>query len=128
MARHFPFLTAEDIDLILSICQRNNGLVVYPKDKPNMLLGYYRFFPELILAVEKQDFELLNRCDLTSGPLAYIAALILPYGDGYGEMRDILRVLNARAYAFHRFHKGEWRFHFFKNMLRSEGTQNASLH
>ena len=128
MHKHFPFLSEEDIDSILSLCRRNNGLVIYPEEKPNVLLGYFRFFPELILAVEQQDFELLNKCDLTHGPLAYIAALILPYGHGYGEMRHIAKVLNSRAYAFHRYKRGQWRFHFFKNSLCSERVQNASVH
>ena len=128
MAFHFPFLKGEEISDILSICARSNGLTYFPLDKPEALVGYFRFYPELIEAVQQQDFDLLEECDLSYGPLVYLAALILPEGERYAEMREIARVLNAKAYCFHRFRHGEWRFHFFKNSVFSKRGQNASVH
>jgi len=114
MAENFPFLDMDEIDSTLRLCEKNYRLFYFPEDSPHSLLGYYQFFPELINVVRCQEFDVLMRCDLTDGPLVYVAALITP-GNALKTITMIVRTLNARAYAFHR-HKGdEYVFHFVRN-------------
>ena len=112
IAEKFPFLNSEDIDKFLGICEQNKGLFYFAEEKE--LLAFYRFCPELIYAVKDQDFDFLMQCDLTKGPLIYVAALVVP-SDGFRAMWRIAERLNARAFAFHRFKKDQWNFHFFRN-------------
>lgn len=114
MVKHFPFMDAEDAESVLEICAKNHQLFYFPDGKPYNLLGFYRFFPELINVVRDQDFEALIKCDLTEGPLVYVAVLITP-GNAYKTMRRLVYLLQARAYAFHRYRNREWEFHFFRN-------------
>ena len=107
MADHFPFLNDEDAALTLRLCKQNHRLFHYP---------------ELINVVRNQDFEVLMQCNLTEGPLIYFAVLILPQTD-YKMLYTIRRVLNARAYAFHRYTNGEFEFHFVRN--NRYGQSNA---
>lgn len=112
MADHFPFLNDEAAALTLRLCKQNHRLFHYPERQS--LLGFYQFYPELINVVRNQDFEVLMQCNLTEGPLIYFAVLILPQTD-YKMLYTIRRVLNARAYAFHRYTNGEFEFHFVRN-------------
>lgn len=119
LAYKFPFLTSADIDAILSICKRSRGFYYFPDD--GELLAYYRFFPELIYAVKDQDFDVLAQCNLTKGPLVYVAALVT-CGNGLKTISTIVASLRARAYAFHRYKQGEWHFHFVKNNRFGRGS------
>lgn len=114
MVKQFPFMDAEDAETVLELCEKNRRLFYFPDSKPFSLLGYFRFFPELINVVRDQDFEMLMRCDLTKGPLVYVAVLITP-GNAYKTMMRLVHILHARAYAFHRYRDQEWEFHFFRN-------------
>ena len=111
MVEHFPFLEPEEAEQTLTLCAKNDRLFYFPQDN---LLGYYQFYPELINVVREQDFDTLMKLDLTEGPLIYVAVLITP-GNALKTISQIVRALNARAYAFHR-HKGEeYEFHFVRN-------------
>ena len=114
MAEHFPFLGGDEITSTLRLCEKNNRLFYFPEDQPNFLLGYYQFFPELINVVRNQEFDVLVKCDLTHGPLVYVAVLIMP-GNALKMISAIVRILEARAYAFHRYKKDGYEFHFVKN-------------
>jgi len=127
MAENFPFLGMEEIDSTLQLCEQNNRLFYFPEDEPQQLLGYYQFFPELINVVRCQEFDILMRCDLTEGPLVYVAVLITP-GNAFRTMTMLVRTLNARAYAFHRYKNDEYIFHFFRNnryVTEQTGTNYA---
>lgn len=112
MIEHFPFLTDEEISNILELCHKNNRLF-YESDR-RFLLGYVQFYPELINAVRLIDFDVLLKCDLTEGPLVFVAVLITP-GNALRIISEIVRGLNARAYAFHRHKDEEYEFHFVRN-------------
>lgn len=112
IAETFPFLKSDDINSLLQICEKNKTLFYFPEERE--ILGFYRFFPELIYAVAEQDYGVLMKCDLTEGPLVYVAALITQ-SRGLRMVSAIVRTLNARAYAFHRYKKDEWEFHFVRN-------------
>ena len=116
MLVHFPFMTADNAETALKICEKNDNLVYSP---PHSLLGYYRFYPELINVIRDQDFDTLTLCNLTEGPLVYVAVLITP-GNAYKTMMQLASLLNARAYAFHRYREGEAEFHFFRNNRYAE--------
>jgi len=122
MVRNFPFLDMEEADLILRLCEKNTGLLYCPADEPDSLLGYFRFFPELINVVRLREFDTLMRCDLTSGPLVCVAVLITP-GNALRTITMIIRELNAKAYAFHRYRQDDYEFHFVRNNhYRTEQT------
>ena len=114
MVGNFPFLDREEADLILRLCEKNNRLFYFPKDEPHSLLGYFQFFPELINVVRHREFDILMRCDLTAGPLVCVAVLITP-GNALRTITMIIRNLNARAYAFHRYKQDDYEFHFVRN-------------
>jgi len=114
MAERFPFLSAADAEQVLKLCEKNNRLFYFPEDKPNFLLGYYQFFPELINVVRNQELDVLMKCDLTHGPLVYVAVLIMP-GNALKMISAIVRILEARAYAFHRYKEDGFEFHFVRN-------------
>lgn len=117
MQRTFPFLHADDIDLILEVCGRNNGLSWFPKDNPTGLFAYYRFYPQMIHVVECQDFDVLLRSNLTRGPFVYIAAYITPGEvNNYRVMWRLIQSLDGvYGFAFHRRKKDRWRFQLIKN-------------
>ena len=119
-AEKFPFLQSRDIDLFLDVCEQNKGLFYFPDEKE--LLAFYRFYPELIYAVKDQDFDVLKQCDLTEGPLVYVAALVT-CGNGLKTVTSIVDRLRARAYAFHRYKQGEWIFHFVRNNRFGRGMR-----
>ena len=124
MTEHFPFLEREEAETTLRLCEQNERLFYLPA-RPEFLLGYFQFYPELINVVRHQDFDTLLRCDLTQGPLIYVAVLITP-GNALRTITMIVRALDARAYAFHR-HKGdEYEFHFVRNN-RYAGITHASI-
>jgi len=114
MAERFPFLSSADAEQVLRLCDKNNRLFYFPEGDPNFLLGYYQFFPELINVVRNQELDTLMKCDLTTGPLVYVAVLIMP-GSALKMISAIVRILEARAYAFHRYKKDGFEFHFVKN-------------
>jgi len=127
MLDQFPFLDRDEADLTLRLCEKNNRLFYFPKEEPVELLGYYQFFPELINAVRRQEFDVLMRCDLTAGPLVYVAALITP-GNALRTITMIVRTLNARAYAYHRYKDEDYEFHFVRNnhyRVEQTGTDYA---
>ena len=120
MAAHFPFLNSGDIDRILRLCAKNQSLYCLPQDKPEYLFGYYRFFPALARAVMDDDYTLLLNCDLTMGPIVYIAVMVCPR-DGYTLTRRLLDAIDPPPYAFccHRRNIGEkWRFQWKVNSHR----------
>jgi len=125
IAKTFPFLKSDEIARLLQICEQNGSLYYFPQEKE--LLGYYRFFPELIYAVADQDYDTLLKCDLTEGPLLYVAVLITQK-NGLRMVSTIVKTLRARAYAFHRYRQDEWEFHFVKNnrYLAQTGLNYAS--
>ncbi len=112
MIEHFPFLTGEEINNTLELCHKNDRLF-YESDR-RFLLGYVQFYPELINAVRLIDFDVLLKCDLTAGPLVFVVVLITP-GNALRIISEIVRGLNARAYAFHRHKDEEYEFHFVRN-------------
>ncbi len=122
MVEHFPFLTDEEIGNTLELCHQNNRLF-YESDK-RFLLGYVQFYPELINAVRLLDFNVLLKCDLTAGPLVFVVVLITP-GNALRIISEIVRGLNARAYAFHRHKDEEYEFHFVRN--NRYGQTNAHI-
>ncbi len=122
MVEHFPFLADEEISNILELCHKNNRLF-YESDR-RFLLGYVQFYPELINAVRLIDFDVLLKCDLTAGPLVFVVVLITP-GNALRIISEIVRGLNARAYAFHRHKDEEYEFHFVKN--NRYGQTNAHI-
>jgi len=125
MAERFPFLSSADAEQVLKLCDKNNRLFYFPEDNPNFLLGYYQFFPELVNVVRNQELDTLMKCDLTTGPLVYVAVLIMP-GNNLRMISSFERIINARAYAFHRYRKDRWEFHFLRNNRygRLETSQN----
>ena len=126
MTEHFPFLTDEEINDTLELCHKNNRLF-YESDK-RFLLGYVQFYPELINVVRHLDFDVLLKCNLTAGPLVYVAVLITP-GNALRIISEIVRGLNARAYAFHRYKDEEQEFHFvYNNRYAQSGLTNENLH
>ncbi len=126
MAEHFPFFTGEDINNILELCHQNNRLF-YESDR-RFLLGYVQFYPELINAVRLIDFDVLLKCDLTEGPLVFVVVLITP-GNALRVISQIVRGLNARAYAFHRHKDDEYEFHFVRNNRYAQaGMNNENIH
>jgi len=125
MAEHFPFLDNGQARETLRLCEKNNRLFYAPANKPAFVLGYYQFFPELINVVRHQRFDILMECNLTDGPLVYVAVLITP-GNAVRTISKIVRLLDARAYAFHRYiDGGEYEFHFVRN--NRYGATNAHL-
>jgi len=127
MLDHFPFLDSDEADLILRLCGKNHGLFYFPEDEPDSLLGYFQFFPELINVVRLREFDILMKCDLTTGPLVCVAALIMP-GNALRTITMIVRELNARAYAFHRYRQDDYEFHFVRNnhyRVEQTGTDYA---
>lgn len=121
MNEQFPFLARDDIETTLELCERNQGLFYFPESRE--LLGFYRFYPELIYAVKDEDFELLMQCNLREGPLVYVAALIGPNRGALRTIRAIVSGLNARGYAFHRYKNGEHIFHFVRNNRFGRGAR-----
>lgn len=119
MLSHFPFMDEDDARTVLDLCDRNDRLFYYQEAGVRSLLGYYRFSPGLINVVRDQDFETLMRCDLTQGPLVYVVVLITP-GNAYRTMMQLVDLLHARAYAYHRYRDGEPEFHFFRNNRYAE--------
>ncbi len=112
MVEEFPFLTDEEINDTLELCHKNDRLFYEPDRR--FLLGYVQFYPELINAVRLIDFDVLLKCDLTAGPLVFVVVLITP-GNALRIISQIVKGLNAKAYAFHR-HKAEgYEFHFVRN-------------
>ncbi|MES2366801.1 MAG: hypothetical protein V4563_13045, partial [Pseudomonadota bacterium] len=92
------------------------------------LLGYVQFYPELINVVRHREFDVLLKCDLTAGPLVFVVVLITP-GDALRVISQIVRGLNARAYAFHRYRDDEYEFHFVRNnRYVKSGVVNESIH
>ena len=126
MTENFPFLTDEEINDTLDLCHKNDRLFYEPDRR--FLLGYVQFYPELINAVRLLEWEVLLKCDLTEGPLVYVAVLITP-GDALRIISEIVRGLNARAYAFHRHNDEEYEFHFVRNNRYAQsGLTNESIH
>lgn len=124
MASRFPFLNGDDIDMILCICAKNKSLYCLPEEKPEYIFGFYRFFPVLAKSVMDQDFPLLLDCDLTMGPIVYIAVLVAPR-DGYGVTRRLLDSIDPPPYAFccHRHNiDDKWRFQWKLNSHRPRVT------
>ncbi len=124
MIEHFPFLADEEINNILELCHKNNRLF-YEADR-RFLLGYVQFYPELINAVRLIDFDVLLKCDLTEGPLVFVAVLITP-GNALRVISQIVRSLNARAYAFHRHKDEEYEFHFVRNNRYAQSGIKESI-
>lgn len=122
MITHFPFFSDEDINKTLELCHQNDRLF-YEPDK-QFLLGYVQFYPELINAVRLIDFDVLLKCDLTAGPLVFVVVLITP-GNALRVISQIVRGLNARAYAFHRHKDEDYEFHFVRN--NRYGQTNAHI-
>ena len=118
MLRRFDWMTEGSADAILRLCLKNSGLLMIPLENPLALIGYYRFWPRLLEAVEEQDFVTLGGENLTQGPILYVAAFICP-ARGYEILRDILRILNPYALSFHRLNKRTGQFRF--NCLRYRG-------
>ncbi len=112
MAEHFPFFSDEEINDALELCHKNDRLFYEPDRR--FLLGYVQFYPELINVVRHCEFDVLLKCDLTAGPLVFVVVLITP-GNALRIISEIVRGLNARAYAFHRYKDEEYEFHFVRN-------------
>ncbi len=112
IVEHFPFVTDEEIGDILELCDRNNRLFYEPDRQ--FLLGYVQFYPELINVVRHREFDVLLKCDLTAGPLVFVVVLITP-GNALRVISQIVKGLNARAYAFHRYRDEDYEFHFMRN-------------
>ncbi len=112
IVEHFPFVTDEEISDILELCDKNNRLFYEPDRR--FLLGYVQFYPELINVVRHREFDVLLKCDLTAGPLVFVVVLITP-GNALRVISQIVRGLNAKAYAFHRHKDEEYEFHFVRN-------------
>ena len=123
MASRFPFLNGDDIETILWICEKNQGLCYLPYDRPEYLICILSFWPVLIKPVEEQDFPVLLEADLTEGPLVYIAVLICPK-DGYRLTWRLLQSMDPQPYAFccHRCNTGKWRFQMKMNSRRQRGS------
>lgn len=111
MVRKFPFLTEGSIEAILRLCMKNGGLVLPPVKDPDFLLAYYRYWPRLAEAVEKQDFGTLEREDLRGGTCLYIAAFITP-ACGYSIVREVVRTLNPFLVTCHRWNERTEDFRF----------------
>jgi hypothetical protein len=116
VAEKFPHLTEGTITAMLRLCLKNDGLIYPPVEKPDFLFAFYRYYPESRRAVEEQDFDELNRRDLTYGPLLYVSAFVAPI-KGYEIFRECVDVLNPMALTFHRMDRrsGKWRFGFLQN-------------
>ncbi len=112
IVEHFPFVADEEVSDILELCVKNDRLF-YESDR-RFLLGYVQFYPELINVVRHREFDVLLKCDLTAGPLVFVVVLITP-GNALRIISEIVRGLNARAYAFHRHKDEEYEFHFVRN-------------
>ncbi len=126
MIEHFPFATDEEISDIFELCHKNDRLF-YESDK-RFLLGYVQFYPELINVVRHREFDVLLKCDLTAGPLVFVVVLITP-GNALRIISQIVRGLNSRAYAFHRYRDDEYEFHFVRNNRYTQsGLTNENLH
>ncbi len=126
IVEHFPFATDDEINEILELCYQNNRLFYEPDRR--FLLGYVQFYPELINVVRHREFDVLLKCDLTAGPLVFVVVLITP-GDALRVISQIVRGLNARAYAFHRYRDDEYEFHFVRNnRYVKSGVVNESIH
>ncbi len=126
IVEHFPFVTDEEIGDILELCDRNNRLFYEPDRQ--FLLGYVQFYPELINVVRHREFDVLLKCDLTAGPLVFVVVLITP-GNALRVISQIVRGLNARAYAFHRYRDEDYEFHFVRNnRYMKSGVVNESIH
>ncbi len=126
ITEHFPFVDDEEISDILDLCVKNDRLF-YESDR-RFLLGYVQFYPELINVVRHREFDVLLKCDLTAGPLVFVVVLITP-GNALRIISEIVRGLNARAYAFHRYRDEEYEFHFVKNNRYAQSrVTNENLH
>ncbi len=126
ITEHFPFVDDEEISDILDLCVKNDRLF-YESDR-RFLLGYVQFYPELINVVRHRDFDVLLKCDLTAGPLVFVVVLITP-GNALRIISQIVRGLNSRAYAFHRYRDEEYEFHFVRNnRYVKSGVVNESIH
>ncbi len=126
MAEHFPFIDDEDAALTLRLCEQNRRLFHYPERQS--LLGFVQFYPELINVVRHREFDVLMKCDLTEGPLIFVVVLITP-GNALRIISAIVRTLNARAYAFHRYRDEEYEFHFVRNnRYVQSGLTNENIH
>ena len=117
MVKTFPYLTDGNVDEILRVCAKNDGLLFPPIDEPDFLFAYWRFWPKLIELVKNGEWGDLEREDLRKGPILYVAALICQPGpkSNYSVMRELVAILNRFGVAIHRYKRGEFEFHFKRN-------------
>ena len=126
IAGHFPFVDDEEINDVIELCHKNNRLFYEPDRR--FLLGYVQFYPELINVVRHREFDVLLKCNLTAGPLVFVVVLITP-GNALRIISEIVRGLDARAYAFHRYRDEEYEFHFVKNNRYAQSrSTDENLH
>lgn len=121
MAKSFPYLTEGTIEEILKVCAKNEGLLFPPVGEPDFLFAYWRFWPKLIELVKNGEWGDLERYDLRTGPILYIAAFVMPK-PAYSCVRELIAVLNPFAVCCHRYdaEDGEFSFHFRRNMRFSK--------
>lgn len=124
--RTFEYADPCEIDLMVDICLLNNGLLWAPKEEPESVIGYFRYYPVLVDVVEQRQMNILSECDLRDGPILHIAALVTP-GKGYGITRELIDALNPRAVSCHRYRKDRT-FNFRFQLNRRYRDKHASQH
>jgi len=112
--RTFTYADPYQLDVMIDVCLLNNGLLWAPKDEPDSVIGYFRYYPVLAKVVEECQMGILAECDLRDGPILHIAALITP-GKGYKLTRELIDAIKPRAVSCHRWRGKELDFRFQLN-------------
>jgi hypothetical protein len=128
VGKTFPKVDPWDFIPWLILCAKNEGLALFPEDKPDFCFGYFRYWPTLVKAVEDLDINTLKEVSLIQGPILHIMVLVTPT-KGYRLTRELIEQLNPLAVSCHRYRKdGSRTFHFKRNPRFSGERIHESLH